>query len=388
MRQIRQGTTQASLFLELQQWCRDGAGSKGHSLHFLSAFASGPGIEALEPFFDVFLSDGNTIDIIVGIDRGGTSRDAIKVLHELQQSHSAQVVCKVFHAPSRSAIFHPKLYLYKKPGALSAIVGSGNLTLGGLAHNFESLYLYEDLALRSKIAEAILATWNTFAVPMPPLQRSYLRALTNSYAKRLYRELPTKPILEKLSTAREKDEGIEKLWKPISSVKLPRSKRKVRRRSKIQIKSAKQAMVIDVLTETRGTQMQLPLAVVEKFFGVPRRRPAEIGLGQVRGGELTQPIQRPIVISSGHNGTRLMRRIEMPQISGLKRPLIALFLSLGKNQFTYVLLRNGSAHYRRANRLLNKYGQQPDHAQRRYLIGGVVSMAANLFRTAARKVQF
>jgi len=357
-------------------------------LCILSAFASGPGIEALEPFFDVFLSDGNSIDIIVGIDRGGTSRDAIKALYELQQSHSSRVTCKVFHAPSQSAIFHPKLYLHKRPGALSAIVGSGNLTLGGLAHNFESLYLYADLAPKSKIAHEILATWDTFAAPSPPLQRGYLRALTNSYAKKLFHELPTKPALEKLSNASEKGDEIEKLWKPISSVKLPRSKWKVRRRSRIRLNSAKQVMVIDILTETRGTQMQLPLAVVEEFFGIPRRRPAEIGLAQVRGGEMTQPIQRPIVISSGHNATRLMRRIEMPQIDGLKRPLIALFLSLGKKQFAYVLLRNGSAHYRRANDLLNRLGQQPNHAARRYHIGGVASIAGKLFRTVATKVPF
>jgi hypothetical protein len=56
MKQVRQAVTEESLFLELQRWCRDGAGKKRNTLQVMSAFASGPAVEALEPFFDVFLS--------------------------------------------------------------------------------------------------------------------------------------------------------------------------------------------------------------------------------------------------------------------------------------------------------------------------------------------
>jgi hypothetical protein len=385
MKNIRQGISEASLFIELQRWCRAGAGSKNQSLHVMSAFASGAAIEALEPFFDVFLSDGNRIEIIVGIDRNGTSRDAIKVLLELQTSHPSRVSCKIFHAPSRTAIFHPKLYIYKRPARISAIVGSGNLTLGGLAHNFESLFLFRDITAGSVTDAQISQAWETFAIPRSPLRRQYLRQLTPSYAVQLYRRLPKKPVLERTANAQQTDEAIRDLWKPISRIKLPRSKRAPRRRETIKTKASNRVLVIDVLTETRGTQMQLPLDVVEQFFGIGRRQRAKIDVSQVRGGQLSQPIERPVIISSGNQGSRLMRRIEMPQIDGLKRPLIAIFLRSAPRRFAYVLLQNGTALYRHANRFLRAYGQQPAHAERRYHINGMSSAAGELFRKAANR---
>jgi hypothetical protein len=385
MKNIRQGISEASLFIELQQWCRAGAGSKNHSLHLMSAFASGPAIQALEPFFDVFVSDGNRIEIIVGIDRNGTSRDAIKVLLELQTSHPARVSCKVFHAPSRFAIFHPKLYLYKKPAGISAIVGSANLTLGGLAHNFESLFLYRDIADGSATGEQIAQAWETFAHPRAPLKRGFLRQLTASYASQLYPRLPETSVLERTTNAQQTDEAIRDLWKPISRIKLPRSERGPRRRAEIETGARSRVLVIDVLTETRGTQMQLPLDVVEQFFGIPRRQAAKIDVSQVRGGQLSQPIERPVVISSGNDGTRLMRRIEMPQIDGLERPLIAIFLRSAPRRFAYVLLRNGTGLYRQANQFLQSYGQQPAHAERRYHINRMGSAAGELFLKAANQ---
>jgi hypothetical protein len=100
MRRIQQATTTESLFLELGKWCQQGAGRKNDHLQIISAFASGPGVIALEPFFDVFLADGNRLEIIIGIDRGGTSRDAITRLFELQNAYSRRVMCSIFYAPS------------------------------------------------------------------------------------------------------------------------------------------------------------------------------------------------------------------------------------------------------------------------------------------------
>src|SRR5690242_9128099 len=64
---IRQAISHESLFQVLYNWCREGAGRKNWTLRILSAFVSGNGVQALAPLFDVFLADGNHLDIIFGV---------------------------------------------------------------------------------------------------------------------------------------------------------------------------------------------------------------------------------------------------------------------------------------------------------------------------------
>ena len=288
MKQVTQAVTEESLFLELQRWCREGAGRKHHSLQVMSAFASGPAVEALEPFFDVFLSDGNSIDIIVGIDRQGTTQEAISRLYELQHAYTNQITCRVFHAPSNISIFHPKLYLYHTPGKLSAMIGSANLTLGGLGHNFESIFLYHHISSHSNEATQIINAWSTFANPKPPLRTGFLRVLTAGYARELMRTLPKSSRMEQPGNR----SGVKAIWKPISKVVLPRSGSIVQKRRRVPSTQIQKFLLIDVLRETRETQMQFPLAVVEAFFGFRRDQGGDIRLSQVRAGHLTQPIEK------------------------------------------------------------------------------------------------
>src|SRR5690606_12954189 len=109
LRAIRQGVTEQSLFSVLAGWCRAGAGQQDHTLQTLSAFASGSGVLAVAPLLDVFLADGNRVEIIVGIDLNGTDKAALRHLFSLAEAYQKQCSVRVFHAPSREAIFHPKL---------------------------------------------------------------------------------------------------------------------------------------------------------------------------------------------------------------------------------------------------------------------------------------
>ncbi len=100
-------------FLSLQQWCKNGAGRRRHVLQIMSAFASGPAVEALEPFFDVFLSDGELYRRHHRrVDRNGTTREAITRLYDLQHAYPSGSEVAYSMQPA-VAIFHPKLYLYR-----------------------------------------------------------------------------------------------------------------------------------------------------------------------------------------------------------------------------------------------------------------------------------
>jgi HKD family nuclease len=95
------------------------------------------------------LERGGLGRILIGIDMP-TEPAAIKFLWQLQSGFPSQLKLRVFQSSSRR-IFHPKLSLFRShQGHWSAIVGSANLTNGGLADNYEvSLFVDDHRAART-----------------------------------------------------------------------------------------------------------------------------------------------------------------------------------------------------------------------------------------------
>ncbi len=101
------------------------------------AFASRAGVDSLigDPETQHFLGE-STMSLLVGID-AVTNRHTLERLQELEQEHESLSV-QVFWNPT-NALFHPKVARFEYPdGRRSMIVGSGNLTPGGLRQNFEA----------------------------------------------------------------------------------------------------------------------------------------------------------------------------------------------------------------------------------------------------------
>jgi len=363
IRHIPQAVSNESLFNTLQQWFRKGAGERRQEIRIMTAFASGKAIKAITPLVDIFLSRGNTIEIILGVDRGGTDKEAINQLLSLQRSYPEQIHAWVFQAPNRESIFHPKLYTYRSGRSMSAVVGSANLTLAGLGSNLESLLLYEEMKFESPEARELEAIWGIFRHPKAPLKDAFLNRLSKAWAEKHKGELPSRSSEEGNRPGRK----LKELWRPLSGVKLPQSGSAIQARRRIPDQTGHPLLLIDVLRETRETQMQFPLGVIEQFWGIRRDKPSEIYLRIWTSEGLSQPIQRTVVISSG-GGKRLMRRIEMPPIRMLSRPLVAIFGKLStRRTYAYILLPRSTACYKKADLLLRKHGQQ-GKGVRRYLI--------------------
>ena len=72
--------------------------------------------------------------VTVGIDHGGSSLEGLQDLLEAL-SPTGELV--VFHN-LLPLTFHPKVYLFKSPSAADLVIGSGNLTEGGLFANYEA----------------------------------------------------------------------------------------------------------------------------------------------------------------------------------------------------------------------------------------------------------
>lgn len=104
---------------------------KYHTLNILVAFAKTSGVLRLKSAIEKFRFSGGKVNVIVGVDLGGTSHEALTSL--LINTDSLAVV----HS-EKIQTFHPKIYHLEGAGGDLLIVGSNNLTGGGLWTNFES----------------------------------------------------------------------------------------------------------------------------------------------------------------------------------------------------------------------------------------------------------
>jgi hypothetical protein len=110
------------------------------------AFASRGGVNQLveDPVVQRFMERGGVVDLIVGID-AVTNVAALERMQELAGRHPG-FRPRVFWN-STSGLFHPKIsHFGYADGTGCLIVGSGNLTPGGLMHNFEGYSVVNSVA--------------------------------------------------------------------------------------------------------------------------------------------------------------------------------------------------------------------------------------------------
>lgn len=110
-------------------------GFSGPWTHFRAAvaFVKRSGTRHIEGGLASFARN-HDVEIITGIDHRGTSYEG---LQSLLNSVSPKGRIVVFHNPARHT-FHPKVYMFKSTAAADVVVGSGNLTGGGLFSNYEA----------------------------------------------------------------------------------------------------------------------------------------------------------------------------------------------------------------------------------------------------------
>ena len=134
----------------------------GEWTHFRAAvaFVKRSGVRHVAPGLAEFARTGH-VEITAGIDHQGTSFEGLK---DLLGAVSPRGRVVVFHN-RLPFTFHPKVYLFKSPAAADVMIGSGNLTEGGLFTNYEAgLRVVLDLGDPKQAAilqsmEQVLDTW-------------------------------------------------------------------------------------------------------------------------------------------------------------------------------------------------------------------------------------
>ena len=121
---------------------RELASSKWDTVKVAVAFVRKSGVQLLYEALDDFGKTNNGgIYFSIGIDHGGSSIEAVYALYELTRNHERSRLW-IVHNPQGNprSTYHPKMWLFSSHDSRKRllIVGSGNLTRGGLYTNYEA----------------------------------------------------------------------------------------------------------------------------------------------------------------------------------------------------------------------------------------------------------
>lgn len=122
-----------------------------------TAFATGAGVSRLVDPFKRVLSSGGALQVVYGLDFRITNPEAMDAFRSLADEYPDSVKHLAYpkwdlHV---SQTFHPKLYICTTAsGDARVLLGSSNLTTGGLWENFEANAVIEGMANEAVIQEA------------------------------------------------------------------------------------------------------------------------------------------------------------------------------------------------------------------------------------------
>ena len=116
------------------------------------ALITNTGFPLLEEAMTNCLARRGRGELLVGIDLP-SHPDALAAVMELQRKFPTQLSVKYFKSPA-AKWFHPKFYVFRsRSGRCHALVGSSNLTAGGLRKNYEASFWSDDPIAVTRLTE-------------------------------------------------------------------------------------------------------------------------------------------------------------------------------------------------------------------------------------------
>lgn len=110
------------------------AATEPQHVTIVTAWAKRSGLARIEHDVETIRNTGGSVNFILGISEGGATRQGLELALRIADR------VDVFHDPGRT--FHPKVYLAVADKRATVYSGSGNLTYGGLARNYEAGLVY------------------------------------------------------------------------------------------------------------------------------------------------------------------------------------------------------------------------------------------------------
>ncbi len=117
--------------------------STSKSARVAVAFAKHSGIKLIEGALLKCLDNGGNVEFVIGLDFHTTDAVVLQTFRAFSKSYP-EFSFYCFSDPSDNIVtYHPKLYLFENDGLVKSIIGSSNLTKGGLSENIEVNVLLE-----------------------------------------------------------------------------------------------------------------------------------------------------------------------------------------------------------------------------------------------------
>jgi HKD family nuclease len=313
------------------------------------AFATASGAKLfLEDEVFVTFAKANSFDLVIGID-AITNEEALKAIVKATDSATGVKVYVFLHDRPQS-LFHPKFCWFRTPTGGQLVVGSGNLTIGGLRANWEA---YSVNALGKAEASDIVTAWTRWMSD----NSSFLLA-------------PNDPkVLERA----KHNTGWARLVKPEEESDKKKAKGATGAVSgeaaTEPIRDGDDVLVAEIpRSGNRWNQANFDLHTYEHFFGAKLGTQRRILLQHVDSdGHLADVENRPSVAVRSQN-----YRFELEAASGLRYPKklrpIAVFVRVAKRTFRYRLLMPSDSHYATAQTFLDQKWTEQGNRVRRVVV--------------------
>lgn len=321
---------------------------KARSGGAMFAFASAAGAKLLlqDEAFVTFAAN-NPFDLIVGVD-AITNIAALNAIAKAAKSAKPMTV-SVFLNERKAALFHPKFCWFRHHSGGRLIVGSGNLTVGGLRSNWEAFSVTALDKNQTDEVEELWSSWKAAHAALllsPKDPRVVSRASKNTGWVKLVKSEKGKP--------KEGDEGKTGAHDEEGT-------------GPIQDDSA--VLIAEIPKGgNRWTSAGFDLKHYEGFFGAQLGTQRRIVLQHVSAnGALGELESRPSVAVKSQN-----YRFELGAASGLPYPKkgvpVAVFVKVAPRTFRYRLLMPTDPHYGLIVKILNKTWSGPSNQMRRVLM--------------------
>ena len=298
------------------------------------AWVRASGIAHLTPSLTRFLENGNHLKVVVGIDLDNTSKEGLEALLGLESRGAATVYV---HHNEAGTIFHPKLYLFRNAVRATLIVGSNNITEAGLFRNTEA-----GLAINVGVGDdVILSTLNALDAWSDPslglarkLDIAFLTELvSHGYVKdeatvraemaarrsaAVPKGAPSKKLFGTLSVSAPARPGSPAGGSPGLPIKksstAPVNKGVAPKPAPNVVSAAGQVLLMRV-RKARGTQVQIPLAVIRTPFFTGATQVFSVASGVTRGIHATHAAR------AGAGASPNTLKLEMPETSSMPDPV-------------------------------------------------------------------
>lgn len=296
-------------------------------VRFSVAYARWDGIGLVSDALETFLNGGGRFESVYGAGNGVTTSDALHYGLLLAARYPGRTYSGFIEDKYLNAIYHPKLYEFRYSDRVVALVGSANLTGGGLARNGELV-----VELSAPLADATAKQLSTFWTWAKSESKEVTAAEINRLAK-----------ASGAGNERRDEVGGAKSGKPALKVQaklapkpifqkvlnLPASDNKVKNKLLANMGSITERpthLYLQIFERETGghkgksgSLVQLPVATLGAFFGLQEGEKREVTFRFP-----TEEVTSRIIHNSNHT-----HQVRLNPIFSVKRPAIIHFERIG-----------------------------------------------------------